>query len=175
MNEKYISILSLRASGYVTRWHTIQTLGNDQSDAEHSAQALVLLFGLHPDPSVQLIKALLYHDLAEREVGDVPAPVRRANKAFSDAYEEAENDFFTRHGMASLIESLTETEFRWLKAIDCLELWLYCRDQVFLGNGHFSIIQDRAYQYLMGSGSNSPGEVRAFVYNIEQIPYRSFA
>ncbi len=187
--DKHEQALSLRASGYVKRWHTFQHLGQAQTNAEHSAQALSLLFLLYPQhseedhtngctsrcgPSMNLVKSLLWHDHAERVVGDVPAPVRRANPEFAAMYEAAEEDFFEKHSRVwHAMCELTIHEREWLKAIDTLELLCWCYDQVMLGNRHAEIVRHRAQEYLMTS-EVTPVEVREFVQYISG-EYRSFA
>ncbi len=171
--DQITKILSLRASGHVKRWHTLPHFG-EQTDAEHSAQALTLLFLLHPDPSVNLIKAMLWHDFAERYAGDVPAPARRENPTFALEYEKAENKFFAEHGlMTEVFNQLDEDDWHWLKAIDTLELLLWCHDQMLLGNSHARIVAKRARGYLQSEVI--PAQVKQFAASINENSYRSFA
>lgn len=165
-------IQSLRASGHVKRWHVVHNI-NQQTVAEHSAQAVSLLLLLHPNPSVDLIKAMLWHDCAERHVGDMPAPVRRAAPNLATEYERAEQDFIELHVTPfSAMARLTEEDWRWLKAIDTLELFLYCHDEMMLGNQHFAIIEKRARGYLATAGASVPIEVTQFVARFQS---KSFA
>jgi 5'-deoxynucleotidase YfbR-like HD superfamily hydrolase len=171
----YIEIMSLRFSGHVSRWHTLPFYGS-QTVAEHSGQALSLLFMLYPgDPSIELIKALLWHDSAERHVGDMPAPVRRANAELAEAYEAAEMQFLLReHPVAhSAISNLTSDDLKWLKAIDVLELLLWCGDQKMLGNQHVVFVERRALGYL--ERPEIPEEVTKFVVEYREKGTVSFA
>ncbi len=167
--------LSLRASGHVKRWHTAQLIGQ-QTVAEHSGQAVSLLLLLHPDPSVSLIKSMLWHDSSERLVGDMPAPIKRTSKILSDEYEAAENRVMSAiHPLAyEALQDLTEESLAWLRAIDVLELVMLCYDQVMLGNTHFQVIADRAVKYLTES-TKTPTLVRDFLAEYLQDPMRSFA
>lgn len=169
--SKMEEILSLRASGLVKRWHTAPTL-HQQTVSEHSGQAVSLLLLLHPDPSVNLIKGMLWHDSSERHVGDVPSPVRRAEPDFARMYEQIEVAFMEEiHSTAfNAIVRLTPLEMTWLKAIDVLELFLYCHDEVALGNTHFVAIEKRARGYLLSS--EAPSEIIDF---INRHQHRSFA
>lgn len=173
--DKYVEILSLRSSGLVSRWHTVPTL-HRQNVAEHSGQAVSLLLMLHPSPSLSLIKAMLWHDTSERYCGDVPAPVRRMNKTFSDMYEHVEELFMeSDHPVAhKATQELTQSEREWLRAIDVLELILYCQDEVMLGNGRFGVICARAEGYLKNSHS-TPVEVLNFLDWFHTNRTRSFA
>jgi 5'-deoxynucleotidase YfbR-like HD superfamily hydrolase len=176
VKAKTLEILSLRASGHTKRWHTLQIIG-EQTVAEHSAQAVSLLFMLYPgDPSTNLTKALLWHDSSERYVGDSPAPARRDNPEFSRSYEAVEHIFMlAAHPFAfHALSLLTDTERAWLKAIDVLELLLFCGDQSLLGNTHLNVVAGRALNYLR-TDTNTPKEVLEFVDEYQDHGPRSFA
>jgi 5'-deoxynucleotidase YfbR-like HD superfamily hydrolase len=155
-------ILEMRAAGYVTRYHTLRHLGS-QNDAEHSAQALVLLMMLHPNPSKNLIWAVLCHDMAELYAGDSPAPALRLNDKFREGYHEVEATTFRNvfPSANAAITTLTAEELNWLKAVDRLELVLWCRDQIEMGNTHAAPVESRGKQYLLQN--NPPAEVTQFL------------
>jgi 5'-deoxynucleotidase YfbR-like HD superfamily hydrolase len=164
---------SLRASFNVRRWHVFPTHGQ-QNVGHHTACALSLLYVIHPCPSHALVQCLLFHDTAERWVGDVPAPVRRANKDFSDLYERLEQEHFAQHPTVHrAMSKLTEDELRWLKAIDVLELLMHMYDEIMLGNQHAGIVAQRAREYLQRDGT--PEEVLDFVAVLAREWGRSFA
>jgi 5'-deoxynucleotidase YfbR-like HD superfamily hydrolase len=159
--RKVEEILSLRASGHVKRMHTFHVHG-EQTVADHCAQALNLLFGLHPNPSVALIRRLLYHDAAERHTGDIPAPIKRRVTELADAERQCEAEFYGEHPMACEgADTLTDDDRRWVKAVDTLELMLWCDDQLMMGNTHAEVIRRRVIGYLMGA--DTPDEVLAFM------------
>lgn len=162
-DRSFDEILSLRAGAHVSRWHTLPEIGRGQSVGEHSGNTVSLMLLLHPSPSLELIKAMLWHDTAERLVGDVPAPIRRANPVFAAEYEKAESGVTqSLHPTAHVaLTGLDEEETYWLKAIDVLELLLHCHDQLMLGNRHYEAIADRAYGYL-SSNEKTPLQVRQF-------------
>jgi 5'-deoxynucleotidase YfbR-like HD superfamily hydrolase len=169
-------ILAIRASGYVRRWHTIYT-HREQSDAEHSAQALSLLLLLHPHPSPHIVKAMLWHDMAERVVGDAPAQVKRAFPLFGKMYEEIEAAVMLTEMPSAhrAISTLSDDDKHWLKAIDTLELWLFAREEMKLGNIEFGVTWERAYRYLTGN-ENTPKRVIDFVtWYLTDGDKRSFA
>ena len=68
-------VLAAREGGNVLRCHTVPHHGQ-YSVGKHSYDALSLLLLLHPNPSMNLVKATLWHDCAERFVGDMPAPAK---------------------------------------------------------------------------------------------------
>lgn len=157
---------SLRASGNVKRWHTLPIIGQ-QTVAEHSGQAVSLLLLLHPNPSLRLIKAVMWHDSSERAVGDVPATARRYHE-FYEAYSKAENEFMMNEhpSVYDAIAWLDPVELNWLKAVDLLELIMFCDDQFWLGNRQMKIVQNRAIAW-MKRNENTPIEVQNFLAHYE--------
>jgi 5'-deoxynucleotidase YfbR-like HD superfamily hydrolase len=125
-------IALLRKGGDVKRWHTKPLIG-EQTDAQHSFNAVNLLLVLHPNPTITLIKAVLWHDMAEQEVGDVPSPTLWKNGAYGDAYREAENAFLSQK-LNLHMATLYHEEMSWLAGIDKLECYLFAREQLQLGN-----------------------------------------
>lgn len=123
-------LAATREAGTVRRCHIVPHHGQ-YNIAQHSYGAVSLLLLLHPKPSLKLIKAVQWHDVAERWLGDVPAPAKWDNTELGEVYERAETELLKRLG---LFPELTELEQAWLKAVDTLELWLWCREEEALGN-----------------------------------------
>ena len=123
-------LAATREAGTVRRCHIVPHHGQ-YNIAQHSYGAVSLVLLLHPNPSLELIKAVQWHDVAERWLGDVPAPAKWSNPELGAAYEEAEERVLKRLG---LFAQLTKEEVAWLKAVDTLELWLWCREEEALGN-----------------------------------------
>lgn len=121
-----------REGGYVRRCHNTPIIG-DYTVGHHSFNMLILAYELCGNPSPQLIKAITYHDLAERWTGDIPAPALLENPEIRDALKGVEAH--CRVAMGCSVQ-LTEREQHWLKCLDKLEHWLFCHDQVAMGNRH---------------------------------------
>lgn len=170
-------IASYMASGAVRRYHTITMIG-EQTDAEHSARALTLLLLLypHPGPSLALVKAMLWHDNAERVVGDVPAPVLRANTDYRELYVRLENVFFAseQSEVYDALKFLDVSDVSWLRAMDRLELFIHCLEQQWLGNRHAKIIGDRAAAYMRADPATPP-IVDQLIGHMMEHGIRSFA
>lgn len=123
-------LAATREAGTVRRCHIVPHHGQ-YNIAQHSYGAVSLLLLLHPKPSLKLIKAVQWHDVAERWLGDVPAPAKWEHTELGEVYERAEAELLKRLG---LFAQLTDLEQEWLKAVDTLELWLWCREEEALGN-----------------------------------------
>lgn len=128
-------VLVAREAGNVRRCHVVPHHG-EYTVGKHSYDAVSMLLVMHPDPSIHLIKALLWHDGAERWVGDMPAPAKLYNEELGQAYAQAEWFAMRAWELYDAFEFLTEDDLLWLRTIDSLELWAWCQDQLALGNQH---------------------------------------
>lgn len=136
----------LQTGANVKRWHTKALIG-EQNLGHHSFGALSLLLLLHPAPTMTLVKAVLWHDMAEQYVGDVPSPTLWRNPSFREQYEDIENAFLER--MLNIhMENLDPLEVTWLKAVDKLECLLFSREQLRLGNLAFKRTMLVIYQWF---------------------------
>lgn len=120
----------LREAAVVERMHTEPHVGS-YTVGLHSYNALNLILVLNPAPSPSLIRAIMWHDAAERLTGDIPAPIKWKRPALKAMLSELEQQIDAHYG---LVQNLSTEDWRWLKAVDGLELWLWCDDQVRRGN-----------------------------------------
>lgn len=133
-----------RAGGSVKRYHVMPTVGH-QTVAEHSYHVACLLHLLTPDVSANLLKAALFHDLAEQETGDVPATAKWYCSMLKDVLSELEDDFNLRY---NTVVELYPSERALLKIADTMELVCYCVDQMMFGNHHALEVARRGINHL---------------------------
>ena len=138
----------LLKAGNVMRYHTI---GHHMQTTGHHAWGVALLISkLHPDPSANLLKAALWHDMAEVETGDVPSPTKWDNADITTALEEMEARYMVRNG---LVCRLSIEEGMWLRFADILECYLYAMNNSHhadYAEVHFrakSAIERRVHEY----------------------------
>jgi hypothetical protein len=117
-------ILAMREGGSVKRHHTYKIMGED-TVGNHTFNMLNLLLTLHPAPSSNLIKAVLWHDIAERFTGDVPSPAKKS-LAIKEALLQAEDSVNEKLGIKV---DLSENEQSWLHGVDKLEYFLFLHEQ----------------------------------------------
>jgi len=159
MNKQTLA-KAVREAGVIQRVHTVQSNGS-YTNAEHTYHALSLLFVLYPgQPSMNLVKAMLWHDAAERWTGDIPGPMKYSIPELAKLVEEVENACFAEMGIDF---ELTEQEQKWLRAIDKIELWLWSHDQLALGNQNADEIQRTLYDLFMTGAIPLPKECQDFV------------
>lgn len=114
----------------VHRWHASRSYAlrnsGDDTDA-HAARCYRLLISLNPTASVYLRDAVALHDVAERVTGDTPWGAKfhsedlRSTLVFLEAREN------TRLGISQCFEALTPDEWEWVKLVDRLDAYLWCR------------------------------------------------
>lgn len=155
-------IKAAREGGHVRRCHTVPHHG-EYSVGKHSYDALSMLMILHPNPSMNLVKAVLWHDCAERFVGDMPAPAKWLNPSLEAQYEAAEVEAQQASGL--VIPELTEEEQNWLDAVDRAELLLWTYDQMFLGNYHCQQFLTATTGWFEANQHRVPEPVLDFVAN----------
>lgn len=166
--NKISRILALREGGQTQRCHTMPHFG-EYSVASHSYNATLLLLELHTKkpPSLNLIKAVLYHDVPERWTGDTPAPAKWASPILKAVLDGLELKIFEKLGIAKIFQELTEEEKMWLAAVDLLELYIWGEEQTILGNRVVADLNKRVKKLFEEKGNKFPKEVQDFVKNFE--------
>jgi 5'-deoxynucleotidase YfbR-like HD superfamily hydrolase len=136
-----------REAGRLRRLHQM-TCHEPYDIAQHSWRMAAYLFLLNtdPGPSKRLIWAVLFHDVPERWLGDMPAPTKWSCPDVSRALDATEVEIEGFLGLAGF--HLTNEEAAWLKALDMLELYIYCLDEYMLGNRHLDQVRTVAYNIL---------------------------
>lgn len=125
-------VLDARAGGAVRRAHGLRQIG-DYNVAEHSWGVAMLILQLWPEDFERLAAPALVHDIAEAWVGDIPAPVCKYVPAIKQAAEVLERRCEQRLGIPLHTHLTPELTLK-LKMADCLEFYLWCREQLYLGN-----------------------------------------
>lgn len=164
-SEKLTQVLAAREGGNVIRCHTLQYIG-PYNVAMHCYNALSLLLLLYPTaPSVNLIRATLWHDVQERWTGDIPAPLKWHSPGLVSVLEAVECQILEK---LKLFEELSETETAWLRAVDLLELYIWTKEQEKLGNTNTDSIGTRIWEIFEKNRDSLPLEVwlfaRSFLY-----------
>lgn len=138
-------VKALWESGGVRRFHATPILQH-YDIAQHCWRMGVLLDVLHPGPSQELRRAVMFHDSAERWTGDVPATAKWwVVPGISSWFAQAERRILTELGVNV---DLTNEEYAWLKALDLLELYLFCLDEQDLGNTNVENVERVCYREL---------------------------
>lgn len=129
-----VNIIRSRLGGKVERCHSIPHQGS-YSNAAHQWGVSMLLWYLFPVDFPRLVAYTLTHDVPEGWVGDVPATVMRYSPTVRPELQKLER--LLCDDLAIPFEGdLNDEDHAKLKACDRLELYLWCCEQLTLGNLH---------------------------------------
>jgi 5'-deoxynucleotidase YfbR-like HD superfamily hydrolase len=135
----------IEKNGRVTRYHTERVL-HPETIAEHSWGVAMLCIALtNGNPSMNLLKAALYHDLAEHVTGDTPAPAKWNSPKLKEALTDIEWAF---HKSTKTEVELTDDEMEIFKMADMLQLCIYCQSEWSMGNRTLTKIWHNGWDWL---------------------------
>lgn len=149
----------LREAADVQRLHTKRTIG-EYSNGSHTFGMLTLLRLLYPDAPNHLIWAIVEHDIPERLVGDIPSPAIHFGgfvdkDKLDDAEEQILNSIFGEQWYSGL-KTFDPESHGWLKGLDLLELFLFCKDQGRMGNKNLLQIEHRCMEIFRNHAADFP-------------------
>lgn len=128
-------VLRLREAGHVERCHTLPH-HDRYSVATHCYNMAALISALHPDPSANLYRAIVYHDAHERWTGDIPGALKYLRPDLAATLDHEKERIDALVGYEHHLVALSPDDRKWLKAVDRIEFYLWCEDQLALGNRH---------------------------------------
>jgi len=155
-----------REAAAVRRCHTLPIIG-EYIVGGHSYNMLTMLRLLHPDPPIRLVWAIQEHDVPERLTGDIPAPTKWFKIVDKEHLTAAEMDINEQiFGWVAELQ-LTEEDLKWLKGLDILELYLFCKDQLMMGNQNMLIMKGRIERFINREKHLFAPEVLNFYFNLQ--------
>lgn len=104
------------------RWHTKREIPI-QTVKEHTVGMLLLLDVLHPNPSANLMRAILRHDAHENISFDAPHELKNRYPVLREIDAQADAEFHQQFGIPQI--QLTEDEELWLSYLDGLEVLFF--------------------------------------------------
>jgi 5'-deoxynucleotidase YfbR-like HD superfamily hydrolase len=152
------TIQFIAAGADVSRYHTVFTF-NNETVGHHSHGVAMMVLMMKPDASASLLKAALYHDLAEQVVGDIPSPAKRQS-GLGQHLDKLELAIIENAGIEN--PALTDEEARILKLADIAQGALFCAREIQLGNVRLIPVFTRYIVYA--SEKNLEGR-EAYLFN----------
>jgi len=140
--------------GHVLRYHTRPEVSHGQTVADHTCRVLTIATTLWPDISKEGMLYILYHDVAESELGDLPATTKWNYPRLAEAYKEAETKYENLIDIPIAFKELSEQEKNIVKMSDMLELVLHCKRQLQMGNELAFEIYMNGVNYLKDNFAN---------------------
>jgi 5'-deoxynucleotidase YfbR-like HD superfamily hydrolase len=107
--------------------------------AAHTWGVLALLHELWPEDFPRVAATVLYHDVPEAWIGDIPAPTKRYDQSVKEACDSLEKKILSRLDLPCDQDLSAEDAVK-VKCCDHLELYLWAREQVYEGNGHAACV-----------------------------------
>ena len=179
-----------RHGGRVERCHTVPTI-QSYNVGEHSFNAILIahticaqldykinrvyedghqMIDINED---NIAKYILLHDLAEGYTGDIPANVKKETNIKS-VMDRIEDEWTKKHVPDYMDATIDCFEYVIAKLADTLELCMFCKDEITMGNRHPSMLHmaDRASAYAMnyrdgiGAKDFSPAIVKEIVEDL---------
>ena len=125
-------------SGQTMRYHTTPHIGQGQTVAEHSWRACVLMHTLWPQHVTKAaIVWMMYHDSAEQELGDMPAPAKWNFPVLADCYYQHEQLIEQELEIHEYYDALTEDEKTIVQMADMLECLDHVAHRIMRGDHSF--------------------------------------
>lgn len=159
MKDEIDHILVLRKCQGVRRFHTWPIIREQRID-EHSYGAALIAMYLDPQLNGDILKAVLFHDLAEWFTGDTPGPAKRMSQELKNGLTKLEEACEEYLGTNIPLDDYGKLI---VKLADNLEGLMYCFEERMLGNRNI----DQAFKnYLLfirdtASGVNNAAVERA--------------
>lgn len=129
MNKNKKLLEYLYSSGGTRRYHNRPKL--NQNVKEHSWGVALILIILHPNPSINLLKAATLHDCSEKVYGDFLSPAKTAFPELRELDKKLNFMFWDDISKENDIKypDLTEEEQIWLDFADIFECYLFAREE----------------------------------------------
>lgn len=134
-------VQQMRSGAKVKRFHTLDLIV-PETVGHHSCNVALLLTVLTDALSGELLRAALYHDLAEQYTGDVPATAKWQSPRLAKALKRLEQFHFPYEA------SLTPYETKLLKQADMLDLCFKSLEEIHMGNFPMEAVLERGLTWL---------------------------
>lgn len=152
-HDLVVRSLQLREAAAVERSHNTRHQWG-YSNGLHTHNMLSLLDLLYPgDPPYSLVRAILLHDVHERWLGDMPAPAKALDPELGTAYAAAAVLVEEELGLEVPIPS---NQAEWLHALDKLEFYMFCLDELNGGNNHLRPAATRMEDWFTNADMPTP-------------------
>lgn len=171
-----MNILRAYLSGDVRRYHTHADLARfGQTDADHQGRCVQLLFMFHTAPSVDLIRAVAFHDAGEIAVGDVRGPTMRAHVGLAAVVGEIEAEARIDMLGADPLHDLERDDLHWLTFVDSLEAYAFMMTRApheRHGDGWPEARDKLCRQYGWLTGARDVALFKAFLADLDSRAFR---
>jgi hypothetical protein len=122
---------------------------------------LTILREVEPKAPVDMLWYIIGHDLPERSIGDFPATSKWFGLINEDKCDDVEIGIW--HGL-NYPQVPKDPYWYWtIKAIDLLELYYFCKDQIILGNSNLTRMHKRIEKWFADHRELIPTNTRRLI------------
>lgn len=139
----------------------------------HSFNMLSMLRIMWPDAPLRLVWAILEHDMPERLTGDMSHPAKAMGLLNFDRQSHIEMYLNSEVFGSDSVTACTPEEIKWLKGLDMLEFYCWCKDQLMLGNR--TVITQKRYveKFMIRKQHEFPIELIDLYYEVKNSEWQT--
>lgn len=139
----------------------------------HQHNMLSMLRILRPDAPVALIWAIHEHDLPERLTSDMSHPAKAMGLLNKDRQTYIEIFLNTEIYGSDSASDLSEEDLSWLKGLDMLEFYCWCKDQLMFGNRTVETQKRYVEKFIPRNAALFPPVIIDTYYNIKEHEWQT--
>lgn len=151
----------MREASIVERCHREPVIGS-YNNGFHTYGMLCILREVEPEAPVDILWHIIGHDQPERSTGDFPATTKWFGLVDDEKLDEVEIGIW--NGL-NFPNTPIDEYWKWtVKAIDLLELYYFCKDQLALGNSNMKRMHHRIELWFEEHKENIPWNTRKLIF-----------
>lgn len=139
-------LLLMRTAARVERCHTVTTT-HRQTVGEHTFGVLAILLTIYPKASASLMRAAIFHDVAEAITGDIPSPIMVEYPTLREVVNDMEDDIEVQFDMSDRVH-LDTGERKILRYCDRMDLLMFSIEELDTGNKRMGRVAYRVLHSL---------------------------
>lgn len=152
--------------------------GYDLAQHSYYVALLYLHFARKEEISVNVVilEKILKHDLLEIYTGDLPWPAKNLNDMTQTSWMAIEDEISDTYPIAKpftdskIKQYLNEQQLKLFKVIDLLELWIFCKEEITLGNASKEVkhVEENCVNLMKGKFES----VDKFIKNYDSYEFK---
>lgn len=151
----------MREASIVERCHREPVLGS-YNVGQHTFGMLTILREIEPEAPSRIFWSIVGHDLPERSIGDFPATSKWFGLINEEKCDDVEIGIW--HGLNFPYIGKEDEYWYWtIKAIDLLELYYFCKDQIAFGNSNLNRMRRRIEGWFEENSHKIPARAWSLV------------
>lgn len=139
----------------------------------HQHNMLSMLRILFPDAPLRLVWAIHEHDLPERLTSDMSHPAKAMGLLNYDRQSHIEQFINTEVYGRDSVQDLNDREMKWLKGLDMLEFYCWCKDQLMFGNRTVETQMRYVEKFMKREAARFPEQLLDVYYVIKDHPWHT--